>query len=327
MQPLVSICCLTFNHAPYIEQCIKGFIIQKANFPIEIIIHDDASTDGTAEILSDYQKKFNSIIIVIFQKINQRSIEVIRPVSLVFNLAKGKYIALCEGDDYWTDPYKLQKQVDFMEANPGYSLCVGGYLRLEEKTSSKTEVKKKVKNAEFFNNGFTFNLNDLTKGWLTKTLTALFRTEILGRIDITCYKYGRDIQLFYHILKDGGKGFYFNDILGVYRVHQGGINSTKKGRINLNVAYNIYKELYEHNKDDFTRYMYFRHSLKLFNYNLYNKDSEQTNTKQLRLLTTSFKLICSFKEFCFFMLEFFPKGFRINVYRKIDVLHKRNAKD
>jgi len=325
--PLVSISCTTYNHKNYIRDAIEGFLKQKAKFQFEILLHDDASTDGTNEIIKEYEHKYPDLIFPVYQKENQYSKGVVISPTFNWPRARGKYIALCEGDDYWTDPYKLQKQVDFMEANPGYSLCVGGYLRLEEKTSSKTEVKKKVKNAEFFNNGFTFNLNDLTKGWLTKTLTALFRTEILGRIDITCYKYGRDIQLFYHILKDGGKGFYFNDILGVYRVHQGGINSTKKGRINLNVAYNIYKELYEHNKDDFTRYMYFRHSLKLFNYNLYNKDSEQTNTKQLRLLTTSFKLICSFKEFCFFMLEFFPKGFRINVYRKIDVLHKRNAKD
>lgn len=89
---------------------------QKTNFPIEVLIHDDASTDGTQDIIREYEKKYPNIVKPIYQKENQYSKGV--KVSLVYNYsrARGKYIALCEGDDYWTDPYKLQKQVDFWKA-------------------------------------------------------------------------------------------------------------------------------------------------------------------------------------------------------------------
>lgn len=120
---LVSICCITYNHAPYIRQCLDGFIMQKTNFKFEILIHDDASTDGTADIIREYEAKFPNIIKPIYQTENQYSKG--KNISATYNWPRsvGKYIAQCEGDDYWTDPLKLQKQVDFMEANPEYSMC------------------------------------------------------------------------------------------------------------------------------------------------------------------------------------------------------------
>lgn len=120
---LVSICCITYNHAPYIRQCLDGFIMQKTNFKFEILIHDDASTDGTADIIREYEAKYPNIFKPIYQTENQYSKG--KNISATYNWprAVGKYIAQCEGDDYWTDPLKLQKQVDFMEANPEYSIC------------------------------------------------------------------------------------------------------------------------------------------------------------------------------------------------------------
>jgi glycosyltransferase involved in cell wall biosynthesis len=122
--PLVSICCITYNHEKYIQQCLEGFLIQKTTFLFEILIHDDASTDRTADIIREYETKYPDIIKPIYQTENQYSKGVI--VSAVYNWprAKGKYIALCEGDDYWIDSYKLQKQVDFMEANPEYDWSI-----------------------------------------------------------------------------------------------------------------------------------------------------------------------------------------------------------
>lgn len=119
----VSICCITYNHAKYINDTINGFLMQKTNFPIEILIHDDASTDGTADIIKGYEKKFPDVVKTIYQKENQYSQG--RPISLVYQFprARGKYIAICEGDDYWTDPLKLQKQVEFLESNLDCSLC------------------------------------------------------------------------------------------------------------------------------------------------------------------------------------------------------------
>ena len=120
-KPLVSIICITYNHAKFIAQAIEGFLLQKTNFPIEIIIHDDCSTDNTQEIIQSYADKYPKLIKTIFQKKNQYSLGVPMFPS-VFPYCKGKYIAHCEGDDYWTDPHKLQRQVDFLEKNSKYIL-------------------------------------------------------------------------------------------------------------------------------------------------------------------------------------------------------------
>ncbi len=121
-KPLVSICCISYNHEKYIKDAIEGFLLQKTTFPIEIIIHDDASNDNTVNIIREYEKKYPDLFEAIYQVENQYS-KGIKPLpNFVFPKARGKYIALCEGDDYWIDPYKLQKQVDFLESNPEYVL-------------------------------------------------------------------------------------------------------------------------------------------------------------------------------------------------------------
>ncbi|MDY0222509.1 MAG: glycosyltransferase [Desulfobacterium sp.] len=120
-QPLVSVCCITYNHEPYIEDTLEGFLIQETDFPFEILIHDDASTDKTADIIREYETAYPNLIKPIYQIENQYS-KGNRPGLINTKRAKGKYIALCEGDDYWIDPHKMQKQVDFLEAKPEYGL-------------------------------------------------------------------------------------------------------------------------------------------------------------------------------------------------------------
>lgn len=117
MQPLVSICCITYNHAPYIRQCLEGFLMQKTSFPFEIIINDDCSTDGTTDIIREYERKYPDFIKPIYHIDNQYQ-KGVRGMfaTFCFPKAQGKYIALCEGDDYWIDPLKLQKQVDYLES-------------------------------------------------------------------------------------------------------------------------------------------------------------------------------------------------------------------
>lgn len=132
---LVSICCITFNHSKYIKECIEGFLSQNCDFEYEIIINDDCSTDGTVEILKEYANLYPERIRPIFHDENQWS-KGIRKIldTFVYPKASGKYIALCEGDDYWTDPYKLQKQVDWLERHPNYSMCFHDELRLSGET-------------------------------------------------------------------------------------------------------------------------------------------------------------------------------------------------
>ena len=121
--PLVSVCCITYNHEPYIAQALDGFLMQKTNFPFEVIVHDDASTDRTAEIIREYEARFPKIIKPIYETENQYSKHDGSLGRIVDAACKGKYIALCEGDDYWIDENKLQMQVDFLEGNPEYGMC------------------------------------------------------------------------------------------------------------------------------------------------------------------------------------------------------------
>lgn len=125
MEALVSILCLTYNHEAYIRRALESFVMQKTDFPFEVIVHDDASTDGTAAIIREFEQRYPDIIRPVYQNENQYS-KPDTPIIQTFMLplAKGRYFAFCEGDDAFTDPLKLQRQADFMEQNPDYVMCV-----------------------------------------------------------------------------------------------------------------------------------------------------------------------------------------------------------
>lgn len=138
---MVSITCITYNHELYIADAIESFLMQKTNFPYEILIHDDASTDRTPEIIKGYQLKHPDLIKPIYQTENQHS-KGIKVGRFNRERAKGKYLATCEGDDYWIDPYKLQKQVDYMETHTECSLCVhAAYNVHPDKTRFKSHIR------------------------------------------------------------------------------------------------------------------------------------------------------------------------------------------
>ncbi len=120
---MVSVCCLVYNHEKYLRQCLDGFMMQKTNFKFEVLIHDDASTDGSADIIREYEKKYPDIIKPIYQTENQYSKGIKISWTYQYPRAKGKYIALCEGDDYWIDEYKLQKQFDALEEHDEAVFC------------------------------------------------------------------------------------------------------------------------------------------------------------------------------------------------------------
>ena len=130
--PIVSIVCTTFNQKDFIKDTLEGFLIQQTSFPFEIIVHDDASTDGTTEIIKEYENRYPIIIKTIYQTENQYSKKVDISNFFLYPKINGKYIALCEGDDYWTDPLKLQKQVDFLENNKDYGLVFTDIDRITE---------------------------------------------------------------------------------------------------------------------------------------------------------------------------------------------------
>ena len=131
MTPLVSICCLSYNHENYIDETLKSWLDQKTDFDVEILIHDDASTDKTVEIIKSYAEKYSEgngshfVIRPLYEEENQFSKSPIKNISGIYNFprATGKYIAMCEGDDYWTDENKLSEQVAYMESHPDCSMC------------------------------------------------------------------------------------------------------------------------------------------------------------------------------------------------------------
>ena len=120
---MVSIWCMCFNHEEYVAQTLDSFLMQETDFPFEVIVSDDASTDGTADIIRSYAEKYPDIFKPVLLEENQFSKGVNLFAQYFFQRTEGRYVAFCEGDDYWTDPKKLQIQVDFLEANPDYSAC------------------------------------------------------------------------------------------------------------------------------------------------------------------------------------------------------------
>ena len=167
---VVSIVSLAYNHAKYIRQCLDGFIMQKTHFAFEVLIHDDASTDGTADIIREYELKYPNIIKPIYQTENQYQKGVAIGATYLYPRVQGKYIAECEGDDYWTDPFKLQKQVDFMEQHPDYGLCYSKVKMHYEAMSIQHRIEEWGGNAETF--------NELLRANAIPTLTTLYRAEL-----------------------------------------------------------------------------------------------------------------------------------------------------
>lgn len=213
--PLVSISCITYNHAPYIRQCLEGFLMQKTNFKFEVLIHDDASTDGTEEIIREYKSRYPDIIKPIYEEENQWVKG--RRGSLTFNYprAKGKYIALCEGDDYWTDPLKLQKQVEFLEAHPDFSMCFHG---AEIVTDLGDVYKNLYKNLE----SREYSGEEILENWIVPTASVILKNyKNKSILEDKRFVFG-DIVLFLWAAENG-KIYCINEKMSVYRRHKGGV--------------------------------------------------------------------------------------------------------
>ena len=217
----LSILCLTFNHAQFIRKALDSFLMQQTNFDFEILIHDDASRDETAKILHEYKSKYPDIIELLIQKENQYFTEKDYIKTFISPFIKGQYVALCEGDDYWTDPLKLQKQVDFLDAHPECSICFHPVKVVWEDKSQKDRI--------FPTPSFRFRkkittLQDLLKHNYIQTNSVVYRwrfhKDSLNLIpdDILPGDY------FLHLLHaQTGKIGFIDDVMAVYRKHAGGL--------------------------------------------------------------------------------------------------------
>lgn len=210
----VSICSITYNHAPFIRECLDGFLMQKTNFNYEIIINDDCSTDGTTEILREYEEKYPHLIKVVYHEQNQYS-QGVREIfqKFVFPLVKGKYVALCEGDDYWTDPLKLQKQVDFMEGHPDFSLCFHAVNILSENECDKN-IFSELKEREYF-------AREIFENWTIPTCSSFLKSECLSYIPHNInFQIGDNV--IFLTCATRGKLFCHSNKMSTYRIHKNG---------------------------------------------------------------------------------------------------------
>jgi len=218
--PVVSICCITYNHENFIRDAIEGFLLQKTEFPIEILIHDDASTDNTAAIVREYEEKHPDLIRAIYQTENRFS-KGLKNFPLLYNMARGKYIALCEGDDYWTDPLKLQKQFDFMESHSACSICCHKLVEKDENGVRQDRIFPVIQGDQILDKSYLY------RNFFIRTCTVMFRNNEIEELIyfLEDFKVG-DAPLFYYYARRGKIG-YIDDTMAVYRMHNGGVWSSK----------------------------------------------------------------------------------------------------
>lgn len=245
VEPLVSVVSITYNHEQFISQMIEGVLMQRTNFPIELILAEDCSTDRTREIVLKYQKKYPDLIRIIMSEFTIGAVANEKRAMLA---AKGKYLAICEGDDYWTDADKLQKQVDFLEANPDYCVCfhrVKHYV-IDDKYWQEDTNGDVFKSPDLV--GIDIDYSTFKEKKLTlMTLSMVFRKHSLGHDKMANYKYYRDTHQIYHLLSNG-KGYLFSFIGGIRIIHKTGIYSGLTAFNKCKTALDVTEELYKVNK-------------------------------------------------------------------------------
>ena len=212
--PLVSICCITYNHEAYIRDALEGFLMQRTEFPFEILIHDDASSDRTQEIIREYADRYPDVIKPILQTENQYSKGISNP-SGAFNFprVRGKYVAMCEGDDYWTDPDKLQRQVDYMERHPDCSLCFhSARIRTVDGSRSDRRMRPYRKSRTVTPE----EMIDRSRGYAMASM--VFRSDMIRQLPeyyVNCPVGDTPLQL---MAASRGYGYYMDRDMSVYRI-------------------------------------------------------------------------------------------------------------
>lgn len=249
---MVCVICTTYNQSGYIIDALDGFVIQQTDFPFVCCIVDDASTDGEQEVIRKYvdenfdiqdisiafdkdvdyghvsfaQHKTNKncYFAVIYLKENHYRKKSKKPYIKEWE-DNAKYIALCEGDDYWTDPMKLQKQVDFLEGHPGFSLCCHPFKVYNQNDGTWDDRHIKDRLFEEHPSGFSFNNAQNMNGWFTVTLTMMYRKGLVVGSELSKYRYRCDVHQAYHLLQKGS-GYCLPFIGGVYRKCDTGVYSS-----------------------------------------------------------------------------------------------------
>ena len=237
---MVSIVCGAYNQEDYIADTLDGFLLQETDFRIEILIHDDASSDKTAQIIKSYEAQYPDIIKPVYQTENKHSQGIL--INYTYNLPRvtGEYIAYCDGDDYWIDPVKLQSQVDFLEKNKEFTGCTHNtkILNSDEPTKESLVVSSHTKDV--------FYIDDFIKGEAYfHTSSMVYRTSVMDKIYSQYLgKYRGDWFILMTFSKYGPIK-YLDTIMSIYRIHDQGVwsllNENQKIKKNLNAIIDFNK--------------------------------------------------------------------------------------
>lgn len=212
--PLISVCVITYGHEDYIEQCINSILAQQHDFEVEIVIFDDKSPDNTERIVAEIGNSFDSTSIVYHR--NEVNLGIIPNLVKALKSCLGKYIAMCDGDDYWTDPLKLAKQVEFLEKNMSYSGYAHNSLVTYEFGDQSAKRYSEAPSGDF-------ELEDLIDRRPFHTASILFRSEITKENEVPSTILSGDKALFL-LIACYGKIYYLNEVMCCYRRNDGGIS-------------------------------------------------------------------------------------------------------
>lgn len=242
MTPLVSVVILAYNKAPYIADCLDHILDQKTNFPIEILIGEDDSTDGTRSICQEYASKYPDTIQLFLRRQSDKK-EVLGKKSMhwnfveTMNAAKGKYIAYCDGDDFWIDPNKLQKQYDFLEAHPDYAICTHNCQVVDAKGHFLTPFSNNPETTFTFETSLNHRTGPASSMFLCRKVVDEF--NLWTYINKVVFQ---DWPLELLTLSQG-KGYYDSEMLGVYRTLPSSASSHGNGLLHIDMRINVLLEL------------------------------------------------------------------------------------
>ena len=235
--PLVTVVVCTYNASLYIEQTLKSITSQIVNFKVEVFISDDSSTDNTTDIINNFEFTLNASSNFKIRK-RYRSYNVGASINgpTAIKDSNSPYISICDGDDYWIDPYKLQKQVDFLEKNNDFSACCSNVLVIDNNNKILPKYSQVIKNDTIY----TFD-DIIRRRYHIHTCTLMFKKVELENSDvIQSPNFICDIDLLLNITKSGSKIFLMNSLFAFYRVHNS--NITKSNRLMLKVKINSISE-------------------------------------------------------------------------------------
>ncbi len=253
----VSICCLVYNHKDYIRQALDSFLMQKTNFPFEILINDDCSTDGTTDIIREYEAKYPDIIKPLYHTENQysKSYRQGNMMSITFNFPRvtGKYVAMCEGDDFWTDEYKLQKQFDLMESTPDCAFTAHTVRCTNEKGIAGDEIIPHTGDVREGMLSSEDAVNHICRlPYMFQTSSYFFRSEYLKEMientpEFFEYSSSMDV-LFMLYFASKGSVFYLPEELSCYRLQSSSSIMQELTADNSKKAQKMIKHYTEHLK-------------------------------------------------------------------------------